>query len=164
MGLIIIDTSVHDVFFTCPSRCATLLRKSIGLQQAGKKVKSPELVISIGGSKCLREIKDGPAKDIFLKLVGTPIVRIEKKEDVDLLERKIIDSKVNLSSKNDEWILALAQISGCRLLVTNDKGMPADFRNLLTPPGKCISKDFLQTDTKCKAIRKLIGESPCSRN
>ena len=65
---------------------------------------------------------------------------------------------------NDAHIIALARLSGARLLYSNDRELMDDFRNrglIPKPPGKVYSTDVTQDFTPRR--RRLLRESHCQK-
>ena len=65
-------------------------------------------------------------------------LRVEDDQAVDELARKLNDADDCVS--NDEHVIALARVSGARLLFSRDEDLREDFRNasLLQPRGKLL--------------------------
>ena len=93
-------------------------------------------------------------------------MRIVSKGKVDARAERI-QSDAAITS-DDPHILALAQISGTRLLYTNDKALQNDFRNrrlIDNPPGKIYSTDERTNPNKefTSAHRRLLGSKDLCR-
>lgn len=63
----------------------------------------------------------------LLKLEQAGLLKILNHEEVDNLEGKLISEAVCLS--DDQHIIAVAQISGARLLCSHDHALHSDFQN-----------------------------------
>ena len=93
------------------------------------------------------------------KLKGQPLVKISDhrvNNEIRKTERR------NDLKSNDQHIIALAQVSGARLLFSNDKDLHEDFKNsdiINYPRGKIYStmKDGSFTEDK----RKLLKQHHC---
>ena len=79
------------------------------------------------------------------------------KEEVETRTEQIREESIH--SSNDPHILALAQVSGARLLYSNDKKLHEDFRNrdLISPAGSIYST--LKGENFTRAHRNLLGRS-----
>lgn len=94
----------------------------------------------IGGSKMQREMFDGTSHRTrrWLALALTRgLLQTQNDRDVDQVELSLVN--LNSCKSNDEHIIAAAQVSGARLLYSDDGELNRDFvdRALLNrPPGK----------------------------
>jgi len=80
--------------------------------------------------------------------------------------KQLSASRASLGLKsNDPHVLALAKVSGARLLYTNDKDLMDDFRNLniLRPKGKIYSDPQDGKGTFSHVHRKLLQRTVCPR-
>lgn len=105
----------------------------------------------IVGGKLLEELErnsEGFVKEAQqLQLAGK--MKIINKSDVDERTEQIQSEGVIKS--NDPHVLALAQVSGARLLYSNDKDLLDDFRNktlINSPPGKVYSTNQKKNPNK----------------
>ena len=92
--------------------------------------------------------------------VRTGKIRIVSKNEVDARTREV-ENEGGYES-NDPHVLALAQVSGARLLYSNDDDLQEDFRNkslIDQPRGKVystrVSKNFQPTHKRLLADRNL---------
>lgn len=60
---------------------------------------------------------------------------------------------------DDPHILALAHLSGVRLLFSNDKDLHRDFKNIIEPAGSIYSTNSSKLYGKNK--RELLRKNPC---
>ena len=86
----------------------------------------------------------------------------EDSNKIDARERQIIRRNQHLS--NDPHVLALAQVSGGRLLYTNDRDLQEDFRdpNLINQPRgniytTLVNKDFARSHRSLLSRRNLCS-------
>ena len=150
----IIDANVaHEVFGPNPSEAGS---KFFDWLQSGKGK-----LISSG--KNLRELEK--SGDGYRKWASVAIKRgrLKKAPDMQKLEtrEKALASSKDLIS-NDAHIIALAQLSGARLLYSNDEDLQKDFdkKTLIDRPrGKVYStierKDFRDSHRKLLATKNL---------
>lgn len=105
-----------------------------------------ELLHMESGRRMLRQLKQAGR------------LRQEAPSDVEAEEGCV--RKENKAKSNDPHVLALARVSGARVLCTDDSDLMDDFRNrdVLSPPGRILTKkdhlDMLR-EKKCKAARKV---------
>ena len=64
--------------------------------------------------------------------------RVERVSDEEVEAETVRLAKRKACGSNDEHVIALALVSGARLLYSNDRDLGDDFRNknLMNPPGK----------------------------
>ena len=113
------------------------------------------------GGKLLEELeRDSDYSQWALQgqLAGT--LRIMNPAEVDARTKKI-QNEVPIKS-NDPHIVALAQLSGARLLYSNDRDLMDDFRDqrlIDKPPGRVYSTDVRTNPEKkfTSTHRKLLG-------
>ena len=115
------------------------------------------LVVS---KKLLAELNYGKAKQWIQQGINAGIVQQETSSTVDEREGKL--SREGICISNDIHVIALAQISGARLLYSNDIALHEDFgnKNLIDRPrGKVYStnrnKDFTNTHERLLNNRNL---------
>jgi hypothetical protein len=78
------------------------------------------------------------------------------RQDVDAEERAV--GKLRLCRSNDHHVVALARLSGARVLCTNDRNLEADFTNRqLVPAPKAKIYKVASHKTMLKHNRKCIG-------
>ena len=116
----------------------------------------------VAGGKLLEEL-EASAKD-FTKWASEAIVsgkmRIVDKTEVDARTDQI--RRAGVYESDDPHILALAQVSGARLLYTNDGDLQQDFKDkrlIDSPRGKVYStrerRDFTPTHRRLLADKNL---------
>ena len=84
----------------------------------------------------------------------------ETKSKIDKGKEELLAKRVCKS--DDLHILALARVSGARLLYSNDKNLQADFKNkelIDNPRGKVYST--LKCDNFSESHQKLLSQSKC---
>ena len=95
----------------------------------------------VGGGKLLRELNaDSKFQKWCREAVRAGKMRIVDDQRVDTMTGKLVSNSSCLS--DDEHIVALAQISGARLLYSNDADLQTDFKNrelIDDPRGKVYS-------------------------
>ena len=118
--------------------------------EAGLKFREwirPERRLVIGG-KLLEELEKTKARELISQFIKAGLVKQLNKEQIESKTKSIQNKGLCIS--DDPHVIALAQISGARLLYSNDKNLHQDFKNLLNKPrGKIYStlksKDFTAT-------------------
>ena len=110
--------------------------------------------------KLLAELNYGKAKQWVQQGISAGIVQQESTGTVDEREEQL--SRDGNCLSNDIHVIALAQISGARLLYSNDRALHADFGNKLLidrPRGKVYStnerKDFTNAHERLLNNRNL---------
>lgn len=108
------------------------------------------------GRRLLDELKNGRAQEWIRQAILAGTVRQETASTVDKREEILLQGERCRS--NDTHVIALAQISGARLLYSNDKDLHADFKNKLLinePRGKIYStnEDKSFTDSYARLLR-----------
>ena len=151
----ILDASVvHEVFGESPPAAGKKFFKWVA---AGRR----RMVV---GGKQLAELKRG--SEGFRKWMREAILAGHVHE----INRQVVDEAVeqiekkNLCRSNDPHIIALGQVSGARLLYSNDADLQKDFTNsslIESPRGKVYSthefRDFRDTH------KKLLGRKDLCR-
>ena len=120
------------------------------------------------GGKLLKELEEG-SQDFrkwatAVALAGR--MRIVSKGKVDARAERVQSEGAIMS--DDPHVLALAQISGARLLYTNDRALQQDFRNkrlIDNPPGRIYSTDERRNPNKefRSAHKRLLGRKDLCR-
>ena len=118
------------------------------------------------GRRLLEELKNGKAQEWIRQAILAGKVRQETTSSVDKGEEKLLQEERCRS--NDTHVIALAQISGARLLYSNDKDLHIDFKNkrlIDEPRGKIYStnedKDF--TNSHARLLRdKNLCRNRCA--
>ena len=143
----IVDTDVsHEVFGT-------------NRPEAGEKffewINSEPFRLVVGG-RLLDELNRSPAREWIRQAILSAKVRVEQKSIVDEKEEEL--RKRGSCRANDTHVIALAQISGARLLYSNDKELHEDFGNkrlIDRPRGKVYSTNEHKhyTDVHARLLR-----------
>ena len=127
MCLVIVDAHLlHDVFNPSCSRDCLPIREAIW----GTKIR-----LVCGGTKLKDEYQQSPK-------IWSMVVALEKAGKAKLVPDGMVDKEMsNLItnfqlSSDDPHVIALARVSGARLLCTLDQGLHCDFRdkNLIAKP------------------------------
>ena len=120
------------------------------------------------GRRLLDELNDGKAQEWIRQAILAGKVRQEKSGTVDEREEEL--QRMERCRSNDTQIIALAQISGARLLYSNDKVLHEDFGNkslIDKPRGKVYStnehKDFTNTHVRLLNNRNLCRNRCATR-
>ncbi len=151
---VIVDTSVVGLMFSEPQKgfvAATVLRKYIDNGKlnlvVGGKLKKELFGTSKFRKWYLESIKSGTSKSISDFKVKKEKKKLKPRDDY---------------KSNDLHVLALARVSGARLLNTDDDDLMADFKNRDLIPGK-PGKVFLTKSQVqfTKAKRKLLDNATC---
>ena len=127
----IVDANIVSELFS--PNCSSAGRKFFEWLNSGTGV----LVV---GGKLLEELNNTRAKTWLDTAIRSQIVSREDWNKVNARTAQLISEQSYKS--NDPHILALAQVSGARLLYTNDKDLQADFKNkalIDKPRGKVYS-------------------------
>lgn len=144
MMCLIVDSDVRDLFFTqTPTQAALVARRWI--EDDGGKL--------VHGGKLTEELIKSPRAKTELRLwsqSGRAYVykRSIIEKDVDHLR------ETKMCKSNDVHVIALARVSGARVLFSNDKTLHEDFKNreLINQPRGSVFQD---TDHA-----KLLAHSP----
>ena len=113
------------------------------------------------GGKLLEELeRDSDYSQWALQSQLAGYIRIMNPSEVNARAEQI-ENDVTVKS-NDPHVIALAQISGARLLYSNDRDLMDDFRNqelIGNPPGKVYSTDARRNPERkfTSTHRKLLG-------
>ena len=96
----------------------------------------------VAGGKLLNELENasGEFKKWALQAKSSGKIRFIEKDQVNAQEQGLRHTPI--CSSNDSHIIALAQVSGARLLYSNDKKLQQDFKNkelIDNPRGKVYS-------------------------
>ena len=83
--------------------------------------------ILVAGGKLLDELKKTQYREWARQAILSGKIELEDKQDVEAQTTKLHNEKACKS--NDHHVIALAQISGARLLYTNDGNLQQDFKN-----------------------------------
>ena len=121
----IIDNDVsHQVFGTNPTGPGLFFRNWLGRSNGG---------IIVAGGRLFRELIQNPNFRSFFEArqqAGRAIRIPDSVVDAAEAELQSVDTR-----SNDKHVLALARVSGARLLFTNDRALQDDFRNPRIVPG-----------------------------
>lgn len=139
-----------------------------------KAVDTGRFPLTLGGSKFRNEVlrvsgHSSRLRPWLQQLQSAGRLQRVNDSDVDTRMQELVSSRGVVASSirsDDHHILALAQISGARLLFTNDKALAADFGNVQiigSPRGRVYSTN-ITTDFN-KSRRDLLARTDlCSRN
>ena len=123
------------------------------------------IVIVVGGEKLRVEYEKAGMASWLAEATNAGIVRREESDKVDAraaeLERQRKSTPTRIRS-DDYHILALAQISGARLLYSSDRDLHADFTNkevIEKPRGKVYSTSV--NEDLADKHRRLIRQASC---
>lgn len=126
----IVDTSIVGSLLNSDANPA-----AIGFRTA---VDNGIVPLVVGGTKLVCELKNTRVREWVRELTNAGrLTRVDNTEVDDLAEQLH-----KLCKSNDSHIIALAQISGARLLYTNDQDLTDDFGNsnlINNPRGKVYS-------------------------
>ncbi len=124
-------------------------------------VDSGKMKLVIGGNFGEENDKVIKAKKWFQQAKSRGLVRQENSERVSA-EMKRLSSDLK---SDDPHVLALAKVSGARLLYTNDKDLMNDFKNpnILKPKGKIYRDPPDGTGTFTDDHRNLLQGAICPR-
>lgn len=139
--------------------------------EAGRKflhhVSNGSLKLVIGGGKLRTELKgcSFQFQRWLSNAIQTGLILNKEDEIVDKAETKL--KKAGKCSSDDEHLVALAQVTGARLVFTNDRNLQDDCKNLLSPSGKIYTtndgrtafsrdKHTLLSTTTCRSMLKSI--------
>ena len=108
----------------------------------------------------LVELNKTSARDMASQIISAGMVKRVKDKDVDTFVGEL--NKLHICRSNDSHVIALAQISGARLLYTNDRDLQDDFKDkrlISKPRGKIYStpnsKEFTRVHKRLLASRGL---------
>ena len=150
----IVDVNVsHEVF--------GIKRPEAG-ERFFKRLNSGSLHLVVS-RKLLAELNDGNAQKWIQEGINAGIVHQETTSTVDEREEEL--SREGRCLSNDAHIIALGQISGARLLYSNDKKLHVDFKNKLLidePRGKIYSTNEDKNFTNSQA--RLLRDKNLCRN
>jgi hypothetical protein len=121
---LIVDANILGIFF-----------QSREFQPVHKAFLEKRWLLSYGGTKQLEEYaRVQMAFTLILELQRGGRAFKEETEEIDKREK----ANVKLCKSDDPHIIALAQVSGSRLLCSHDEGLGGDFTNakLIKPRGK----------------------------
>ncbi len=116
----------------------------------------------VAGGELLDELYKTQSFRIWAKeAVSSGRLKVEDKEAVDTRTNRLRDG--NSCVSNDHHVIALAQISGARLLYTNDKSLTDDFKNktLMDQPRGKIYSTIGASDFKTGHRRLLANKTLC---
>ncbi len=128
-----------------------------------KYVLSRKLKIVIAGKLKIETDKVHAAKLWLQKAKSSGIVHQEDSKTVAVEAQRLAESR--LCKSNDFHVLALAKVSGARLLYTNDKNLIKDFGNkeiINNPKGRIYREP--ENGKFEKSYRKLLRENVCQKS
>lgn len=104
-----------------------------------RRIAEQRMSVVVGG-RLLQELFATKLRGLLLEWIRAGRAKRVRDDSVNTEECKM--ARRNIVS-DDPHILALAQISGCRLIYTTDKSLIIDFKNtkLLSPKGKVVKPD-----------------------
>ena len=152
MCAIIDNDVVAEAFGDKPTPAGRAFRKSV-VDGRIKLVVGGELLDELDQNGNFRRWRDGAVR--YGKVFA------QERKDVDLRTKQLRAEDSCVS--NDEHIIALAQITGARLLFSNDKKLHRDFRNKQLvdhPRGKVYSTNDSKEFTP--AHRNLLNDRLCA--
>lgn len=121
-----------------------------------------------GGSRQLEEYKKVSGfAELVEELSRQDLARRLDDLEVDGLSNKLVRKHVLKSKQKDSHILAIAILSGARMLFSNDKPLHEDFKNtsIISPKGKVFStNDKSHTNDNKDFTRKkadFLRKYPC---
>lgn len=130
--------------------------------QAFRKSVDRGQVLLVVGGKLLDELDQNSKFRLWRnRAVQNGKAFIEKRTKVDLRTGQLRKGRSCVS--NDEHVIALAQVTGARLLFSNDKPLRKDFKNkrlIDHPRGKIYSTNDSKDFTKDH--RNLLGDRLCA--
>jgi len=126
-----------------------------------ERVEKEKMNLVFGGRIEGEVNKVNKAKRWFQENKRTGIVRQQDPEKVSAETKRLAES--GLCKSDDPHVLALANVSGARLLYTNDKDLTTDFKNLqiIRPKGR-VYRDT-PNGKFSPAYEDLLRESVCNR-
>ena len=130
MKLIIVDVNAaHNVFAMPPRKQWKDLQESL---TRGK----PFDVVAVHGGGLTREYQGKGIWQICIELNRVGRMRLFKDSLVD--DETQVVRKLGICKSNDAHVIALARVSHCRLLCSEDGNLKQDFKNqrLINPRGK----------------------------
>ena len=118
------------------------------------------------GGMLLEELNRTSAREWARQALNAGLIRNVRETDVNAAMEELQNE--GLSRSNDAHVLALAQISGARLLYTNDRPLQQDFRTrslIDNPPGKIYSTDERRNPNKefTTTHKRLLGRRDLCR-
>ncbi len=105
------------------------------------------------GGRNLDEIRACPLRNLLQQFLLAGRVRLYRHQDVIQYQRGLDQTKME---SDDPHILALALVSGCRLLFSHDKNLHKDFtgKHFLSPRGK-VFQDLDKHKKLLKGAKKV---------
>lgn len=140
---IILDVHKVDSVFGRATRAASVVEKNVA-----RRIIERTLGLAAGGTRYFRELRDSVSHEgqqFFLENWRNPSqpgpVQPKVSALFDEKEQKLIELRVCQS--NDEHIIAIAMVTGARLLMSDDLPLGRDFRdrNIVDPPGRVVPED-----------------------
>ena len=117
--------------------------------------------ILVVGGKLLRELEGTKCREWLPQAERAGRLVRADDNDVDRQTRYLQDNE-SCKSRNDHHVIALARVSGARLLYTNDAALQQDFKNrmLVNPRGKIYATGV--NDKFDKSKRALLRNNDCA--
>lgn len=120
-----------------------------------KRLQNREFKLAIGG-KLTEELLGTRLRNLLVEMVKSKIACDYKSSVINIETQKVKD--LNLCKSNDAHVIALARISGVRILYADDGDLHADFKNteLVPKPRGRIYQD--------EGHRHLLNKCPPCKN
>ena len=120
----------------------------------------------VAGGKLLKELNRTSAREWARQALNAGLIRNVPETHVDARMEELRNEGAIRS--DDPHVLALAQISGARLLYSNDRALQQDFKSrrmIDNPPGKIYSTDERRNPDRVftSAHRKLLARRDLCR-
>lgn len=120
----------------------------------------------VAGGKLLEELNRTSAREWARQALNAGLIRNVRGTDVNARTEEL--RYEGACRSNDPHVLALAQLSGARLLYSNDRSLQQDFKNrslIDNPPGKIYSTDERRNPNKefRPTHKRLLGRKDLCR-
>ena len=109
------------------------------------------------GGKLLEELYKTPAREWARQAINSGRIKTVKASDVEALASEL--SRQQICTSNDPHVIALALISGARLLYSNDEALQNDFKtkNLIDKPRGRVYTTLERRDSTTTTHRRLLA-------
>ena len=160
MCVIVDANAINEIFRVQP------LTKEDNRPEAGKKFfdwldSNPERLV-IGGSKLQKELNIERFMDWAQGIERAGKLRKYDNGEVDQRAKEL--QAQNACESNDEHIIALAQISGARLLYSKDQDLRNDFKDLLNSPQGKVFPTGNTSENRKERNRLLADKRLCRKS
>lgn len=138
---IIVDNSVRDIVFG--------EKMTVSGERLRNRINDQQRKLVVGG-KLVRELSEAESFRIWLVQAQLADLVLEF-PDADVEARIELVKRDSKCRSNDEHVVALALLSGCRVLCANDRKLREDFRDpeiVSRPRGKLYSIDQRANDRR----------------